>query len=62
MSTIHTGRLDGRLNAKSNPVRMALPSASVDGRLNIHRVMAYSTAIHPNTEETITINAPMPKK
>ena len=62
MTTIHTGRLLGRLNDSNRPVSTADPSLMVGVVFSRKRWMRYSNNTHESTEVTLTMNAPRPKK
>ena len=59
---IHTGKFEGKLNASKTPVRMAEPSQIVGSFFIRNRWIKYSKTTQANTEVTVTINAPNPKK
>ena len=58
---IHRGRLDGRLNPKSKPVRMAEPSVMVGSLWSSYFVMAHSKNTHAATLTAQTMAEPIPK-
>ena len=58
---IHTGRLEGKLNANNTPVRAAEPSIIVVcSRFKMYFVIAHSKKRHAATEASVTIRAPNP--
>ena len=57
---IHTGNVDDRLSAKSNPVSAALPSLTVTGSF-IAFCQMYSVSTAAATQATISIAALYPK-
>jgi hypothetical protein len=60
--TIKGEMLLGRLNAKSTPVRIALPSAMWGCCLSINLVMSHSNSTHEPTDTRVVTNAPIPKE
>ena len=63
MTTIHRGRLLGRLKASRIPVRIALPSSMVTLSLpSIYLVMAHSKRTQLAMLVSSTTAAPRPKK
>ena len=60
---IHTGRLEGKLNASYTPVMIAEPSQIVVvGFFSKYFPIAHSKNKQAATEVAVTIRAPSPKK
>jgi len=61
ITTIQSGRIDGRLKASSMPVIRAEPFVSVDGRWSIYLVISHSVRRHAVTLTSVTQSAGSPK-
>ena len=61
ITTIHNGKLEGRLNAKISPVTMADPSLTVVWTLKMNFWIRNSTATQATTDVRMTDNAATPK-
>ena len=62
MTTIHIGRVEGRLKASSNPVSMAEPLPIVGYSFSKYFWIRYSTMTQESIDERVTMKAPIPKK
>jgi hypothetical protein len=62
ITTIHHGRLEGRLNASKTPVTIADPSLILTGVFRIYSWISISARTHDAIDTAVIISAPIPNK